>query len=191
MLRTFGPNSSTLVRLLTPGIRSMWGHPGTVLCDSARDVRVNSWPFFLCCALSHVSLGFACVAPPGGKAGIPLSKTQLEMCDTLWRRVASMRRLLQPSGMCGASLDRLLGNLSNLEAEFCAVDLIPYSRLRTKPQDAGAVLEHGPVPRGPPPGRPGPLVADRIDFPVASETSNPNLSCHTAVAFVSRPPICF
>ena len=120
---------------------------------------------FLCCALCHVSLGFACVAPPGGKAGISLSKTQLEMCDTLWRRVASMRRLLQPSGMCGASLDRLLGNLSDLEAELCAIDLIPYSRLRTKPQGAGTVLEHGPVPQGPPPGRPGPLVADRIDFP--------------------------
>ena len=34
---------STLVRLLTLGIRSMWGRPGTVLRDSARDVRVNSW----------------------------------------------------------------------------------------------------------------------------------------------------
>ena len=76
-----------------------------------------------------------------------------------------MHRLLQPTGMCGASLDRLLGNLFDFEAEFSGIDLIPYSRLRTKPQDAGTVLEQGPVPRGPPPGRPGPLVADRIDFP--------------------------
>ena len=60
-----------------------------------------------------------------------------------------MRRLLQPSSMCGASLDRLLGNLCDLEAELSAIDLIPYSRLRTKPQDAGTVLEHGPVPRDP------------------------------------------
>ena len=75
-----------------------------------------------------------------------------------------MRHLLQLGSVCGASLDRLLGNLSDLEAEFCAIDVIPYSRLCTKPQDAGTVLEHGLVPRGPPPGQPGPLVADRILF---------------------------
>ena len=46
-----------------------------------------------------------------------------------------------------------------------ALDLIPYSRVRVKPQMKGGVLEHGPQPRGVPTGRPGPLIADRVDFP--------------------------
>ena len=98
-----------------------------------------------------------------------------------------MRRLLQPGSVCGASLDRLLGNLSDLEAELGAIDLIPYSRLRTKPGGAGTVLEQGPVPRGPPPGRPGPLVADRIDFPssLSDFDAQPFLSHRSYLCLVS------
>ena len=90
---------------------------------------------------------------------------QQDLIDVLWRRVKSMCRRLRPGNSCGASLERLLGNLGNLEAELSALDLIPYSRVRVKPQMKGGVLEHGPQPRGVPTGRPGPLVADRVDFP--------------------------
>ena len=120
---------------------------------------------YLCCSLSHVALGYTCVAPPGGKCGVPLSLMQQDLIGVLWRRVKSMCRLLRPGNKCGASLERLLGNLGDLEAEFGALDLIPYSRLRAKPQMQGGVLEHGPQPRGVPTGRPGPLVVDRVDFP--------------------------
>ena len=89
---------------------------------------------------------------------------QQDLIDVLWRRVKSMCRRLRPGNSCGASLERLLGNLGNLEAELSALDLIPYSRVRVKPQMKGGVLEHGPQPRGVPTGRPGPLIADRVDF---------------------------
>ena len=37
------------------------------------------------------------------------------------------------------------------------------------------MLEHGPVPRGAPPGWPGLLVADRIDFPSSLRNFEPKL----------------
>ena len=119
----------------------------------------------ICCSISHVRLGYACAAPEEGKVGAPVGISQQTVVDAAWRRVRSMCRRLTKGGARGAGLERLLGEVGNLGSELCAVDSIPYSRLRAQDTQSGFVLEKGPSKRNGLASRPGPLVSDRIDFP--------------------------
>ena len=140
------------------------------------------------CALSHVALGFAVVSPVGGKSGSRLSSRQLELCSTVQLRVQSMRRLLCKESVSGPGLTRLMGELGSLSGELCALELVPYSRLRVTDGHFAVARATGPSGRPGAGGRPGPLIADRIDFPssLGNFNAEPFLCAESYMALV-RP----
>ena len=138
---------------------------------------------YIVCTLSHVRLGFACSAPDAGRVGAPLGRSHMDIVDTAWRRVRSLCRRLTKGGARGAGLERLLSETGDLSSELNAVNVIPYSRPRSHETEMGYVLEGGGAKRNQLASRPGPLIADRIDFPseLRDFRGEPFISARSAV----------
>ena len=114
---------------------------------------------FCVASLSHIALGFPWKAPVGGRVGLSLNSAQTGLVAMVTGRIRSMGRFLTKSER-GPSMEKLVQAGDSMSECIRAIELIPYSRLRTKspgPSSMGTGLACG--------SRPGPLVADRIDFP--------------------------
>ena len=120
----------------------------------------------LVCALNHIALGFPATVPQRGRYGPPLSIQQWGLVETVTSRLQSMRRR-PTSGLCSASLLARYG--SDFERLLSALEFVPYFRLRTTAYDSEAVTGEGKCI-----GRPGPLIAARVDLPEQVQPLDPS-----------------
>ena len=114
----------------------------------------------MCCTLSHIAVGFPRVASNGGRVGAPLNTSQRGLVSVCASRIHSMRRVLT-SCDSSASLIRLSEAGDDMMSCMNALELVPYARLRSRTPEPGQPLRGGTVDGG----RPGPLIASRIDLP--------------------------
>ena len=114
----------------------------------------------MCCTLSHIAVGFPRVALNGGRVGAPLNTSQRGLVSVCASRILSMRRVLTTCDS-SASLIRLSEAGDDMMSCMSALELVPYARLRSRTPEPGQPLGGGTADGG----RPGPLIASRIDLP--------------------------
>ena len=113
----------------------------------------------MCCALSHLHLGFATEAPPRGRSGQHLGAEQLAFVEECMSRVNRFCRLLNDGAR--QTLTNAKDLLSEMMRSLVSLEVVSYCR----PRSSGAVFTRSTV--GRPSSGPGrhDLAANMIGFP--------------------------